>query len=829
MQQNNKNFLLFLVVSLLLFILWENVRRRIWPPVPQPEPEKVAAKVSPDVLKGLALGGTSAAKVKREYVSPTQRRGLVMGPAAVLNLRPRPKAVPLVTLGEESRDSRFHLKVVFDPRSAGVVQVILNKFQAADAQGRAEWLDEAKKEPRPLELVPREANERFASNLLYAFDVTEPNEDRPLDVLGRNDAVAWHQIGAVAREKLDDGRERQRIDFQAETQGVIVTKTFTLTEGEYHVGLEVKMERKAGADRPVKFRYQLSGAHGLPIEGKWYTSVFRNALIGRVDRVSAGADVWRDLQETRQISLKAGGDPVLREDKRIIRYAAVAVQFFTSAIVVDDDQKKQDFLAKARPTLEIAVVKGTVKKIDKDKNSFDLVLADKSEQTFFVDPEEREPFFWFKESAREGARVAITFYTDSHLRQVAIQVGNEARTQPLWIEDLTVRVATEGVELKPGEAVTHKYLLYNGPVKPMLLGKMSGVEAVPPELVNRYVDGLRLNTLTDYHSPGWMGSFASAIYWTNLIIFFTNLMHGILSLIHTIIPSYGLAIICLTVLVRGLMFPISRKQALTTMKMQELAPEIKKLQEKFKDDRQQLGMAQMALYRKHGVNPFGTCWFLLLQMPIFMGLYYALQESIFFRLAPFWPTWISNLAAPDMMIHWGDKIPWISRPEDYGGLLYLGPYFNLLPVIAVTLMLLQQKMMTPPPTDEQQAMQFKIMRYMMIFFGLLFYKVAAGLCVYFIASSLWGFAERKLLPKKKLQVGTTSAESLFQRMRGKSEEATPAAVTTNGGTSQPGRGKRKKDRAKGRPEPSPIRDGNSSVMQRLRAWWADVLKQAKKK
>jgi YidC/Oxa1 family membrane protein insertase len=827
MQQNNKNFLLFLVLAFLLFLAWENIRRRIWPPPPPPEPEKVAEKVRPEVLRGLALGGTTAAKVKREYVSPTQRRGLILGPAAALNLRPRPKVVPLVTLGEESRESRFHLKVEIDPRCAGVVQVILNKFQAADDQGRAEWLDRDKKEPRPLELVPGDASYPFASNLLYAFDVTEPAEERPLDTLGRTDADAWRPVGAMTRETLDDGRVRQRVAFQAETQGVMVTKTFTLTEGEYHVGLEVKMERKAGTDRPVKFRYQLTGAHGLPVEGKWYTSVFRNALIGRVDRTGPGADVWRDLQETRQIAVKAGGDPVLREDKRIIRYAAVAVQYFTSAIVVDDDQKKQDFLAKARPTLETAVVKGTVKKIDSSKNSFDLVLADRSEQTFVVSPDFPEAFFWFKEAVREGARVAITFYTDGYLRQVAIHAGNEAQTQPLWVDDVTVRVTTEGVELKPGEAVTHKYLLYNGPVKPMLLGKMTGVEAVPPELVNRYVEQLRLNTLTDYHSPGWMGSFASAIYWTNLIIFFTNLMHGILGWIHAIIPNYGLAIICLTVLVRGLMFPISRKQALTTMKMQELAPEIKKLQEKYKDDRQQLGMAQMALYRKHGVNPFGTCWFLLLQMPIFMGLYYALQESIFFRLAPFWPTWITNLAAPDMLFHWGNQIPWISRPEDYGGLLYLGPYFNLLPVIAVTLMLLQQKMMTPPPTDEQQAMQFKIMRYMMIFFGLLFYKVAAGLCVYFIASSLWGFAERRLLPKKKVQVGTTSADSLFQRMLGRPESET--AVTTNVGAPQLGRGKRRKERSKPRSEPGPTPEGDGSMLQRLRAWWADVLKQAKKK
>src|SRR5207244_3210277 len=102
------------------------------------------------------------------------------------------------------------------------------------------------------------------------------------------------------------------------------------------------------------------------------------------------------------------------------------------------------------------------------------------------------------------------------------------------------------------------------------------------------------------------------------------------------------------------------------------------------------------------------------------------------------------------LIWWGEGIPWISDPDNIGGFFYLGPYLNILPIIAVILMLMQQKMMTPPPQDEQQAFQQKIFKYMMVFFGIMFYKVASGLCLYFIASSLWGLGERKLLPKKKV-------------------------------------------------------------------------------
>src|SRR5262249_45486623 len=215
----------------------------------------------------------------------------------------------------------------------------------------------------------------------------------------------------------------------------------------------------------------------------------------------------------------------------------------------------------------------------------------------------------------------------------------------------------------------------------------------------------------DYHWPGFMGSFSSSIGLTFLIVKVTNLLHGVLWYLHTyVMPwSWGVCILLLTVLVRGLMFPFSRKQALNMIKMQAMAPELKKLQEKYKNDRQALGLAQMELYRTHGVNPVGTCWIILAQMPIFMGLYYALQESIHFRLAPF--LWIRNLAAPDMLFWWGQQVPGITSPDalhipllgaigGLGGVMYLGPYFNLLPIIAVALMLVSTKMMTPPPTDE---------------------------------------------------------------------------------------------------------------------------------
>src|SRR5262249_20329713 len=161
-----------------------------------------------------------------------------------------------------------------------------------------------------------------------------------------------------------------------------------------------------------------------------------------------------------------------------------------------------------------------------------------------------------------------------------------------------------------------------------------GDKKVPAEVVDRYTHTLQLKTLTDYARFGW---------WSDLLIACTNLMHRLLWLIHSyIMPwSYGLCILILTIVVRVIMFPLRRKQALSTKNLQEkmarvneeLAPEIKKLEEKYKSDPWTLRQMKHELYMKQGVNPLammGSCWLVFAQMPIFLGLYYALQESIHF-------------------------------------------------------------------------------------------------------------------------------------------------------------------------------------------------------
>lgn len=299
-----------------------------------------------------------------------------------------------------------------------------------------------------------------------------------------------------------------------------------------------------------------------------------------------------------------------------------------------------------------------------------------------------------------------------------------ARSQPLRvgpvdpdvikITDTSFRVRSLVKDLEPGASLSHEFEIFAGPKRPPLL------------------ENYGLGELVYY---GWFSICAKP-------------MVAIVHFFHGIVMNYGLAIIMLTVLVRGLMFPLSRKQALGAQKMAELQPEIKKLQEKYKKDLEARGKAQRELFQKHNYNPMSGCLVMFVQLPIFIGLYRGLMVDVELRGSSLFGTllpWCSNLAAPDMLFNWMNYMP--SFITSGIGMFGLGPYFNLLPILTIFLFIAQQKMFMPPPADEQQAMQQKMMKYMMIFMGVLFFKVAAGLCIYFIASSGWGLCERKLLPK----------------------------------------------------------------------------------
>ncbi len=703
-----------------------------------------------------------------------------------------------VSLGGEG----FYLSVDVTSRGAGVRKVTLNQFKAADWRGRP--TDE------PLQLI--QDDEYCPSFRMYPYP--HPKDANPVPVLGLGEKN-WEFLPKTV--KKDGSQEASFWTTVPEMPNVKIVKTYRLEAKTYHVTmlLEFHDTRSDPKAKAIDFRYQLTGGQGVPIEGEWYTSIFRNSFIGLVD--SRGS-LWRKQEESTRISGHKGGDripEVTRADNRLI-YAGSANQYFAVMIVVDEEQPTKaeggvpaaDILAWARPTLETTEKKGFIRTIDLKKDSILFVDENGKPETFILLPRTKKHIQDLELAV--GDKITLSFYETPEGKKVATWLRLGASLRPQF-DDITVRVNSESFQISPGEPVKHQFMLYHGPVKAALLGQFTGEKEVSDELVERYTHTLHLRTLTDYPSDNWFGLISSKIYLTDLIIQFTRLMHWLLNILQSIVGSYGISVIILTVMVRGAMFPISRKQAMFSIKMQELGPELKKIQDKYPNDPQAKMQATQEFYRKHGINPLGSCWPVFLQMPIFLGLYFALQESIHFRLAEF--LWMSNLAAPDMLIPWTESIPFISNPDSLGSMLYLGPYLNVLPVIAVIFMMVQQMQTMPPPTDDQQAMQQKMLKYMTIFFGIMFYKVAAGLCIYFIASSLWGMAERKLLPKKKtVPLDVPSAGST----------SSTAITSTPGYLAPKGKNKwAKKDKEK---EKEPV-----TPFEKLKALWRQILKEAEKK
>jgi len=183
-------------------------------------------------------------------------------------------------------------------------------------------------------------------------------------------------------------------------------------------------------------------------------------------------------------------------------------------------------------------------------------------------------------------------------------------------------------------------------------------------------------------------------------------LHWLLNFFYGLVGNWGFAIMLLTFTVRGAMYPLSKKQYTSMAKMRKLQPKMAALKERFGDDRQKMGQATMELYKKEKVNPLGGCLPLLVQMPIFLGLFWMLQESVELRQAPFM-LWITDLSVQD-------------------------PYY-VLPLLMGASMWLMSKMQPSMSTD---PMQQKMMQLMPVIFTVFFLWFPSGLVLYWVVSNI---------------------------------------------------------------------------------------------
>ena len=195
----------------------------------------------------------------------------------------------------------------------------------------------------------------------------------------------------------------------------------------------------------------------------------------------------------------------------------------------------------------------------------------------------------------------------------------------------------------------------------------------------------------------------------------------VLQFLYGIVHNYGWAIIIFSIMIKVVLYPLTRKSFQSMRKMQELQPKMAALKEKYKKDPQKLNEETMKLYKQHGVNPMGGCLPMLLQMPVLFALFNLFRTTIMLRQASFLGGLIQDLSAPDRMI---------------AGI-------NVLPILMGATMIIQQKLSTQSP-------QQKMMAYFMpIFFTFLFYQFSAGLNLYYLMFNILTIAQEILIKKHK--------------------------------------------------------------------------------
>ncbi len=268
---------------------------------------------------------------------------------------------------------------------------------------------------------------------------------------------------------------------------------------------------------------------------------------------------------------------------------------------------------------------------------------------------------------------------------------------------------------------TYRYAIYAGPLQEEALLETGGRKLVP---------------------LGQIGGGCFLFSW--IVPSIAKLLLWVMAMMYKLVGNYGIAIILTTLVVRLCLFPLSRKSQISMAKYGEmqkaLKPKMEAIQKKYADEPEKQRAAQMELFREHGMSlfPVAGCLPILLQLPVFIGMYSVFDQSLALRAQPFFG-WIGDLSQSDHLFR-------ISGPFNILWLIPFDGYFNLLPVL-MTITWFLQSYFQPKSPDPQMAQQQKMMMWMPIFFGLMCYTLASGLSLYFFVNSLFGMAEQKLIKK----------------------------------------------------------------------------------
>jgi len=256
---------------------------------------------------------------------------------------------------------------------------------------------------------------------------------------------------------------------------------------------------------------------------------------------------------------------------------------------------------------------------------------------------------------------------------------------------------------------------------------------------------------------------------------FTSILHDALVYLNDVIgrfelpvavSSYALAIIAIAVIIKVLTYPLTSAQQRSMRAMQELQPKLKALQDRHKDDREKQAQAQMELYRAHGVNPFGGCLPLIIQMVVLFGLFNAIRQ----------------LETEGLLT--GQRFLWIPDLSQCEPSPMCGTDHSLLPialpimiVLLVVSQLLYQKFLTPPSVDPQAQAMNATMKWMPLFFAFIFINLPAGLVLYYTAFNLVSIAQYLAVDRHRMPPGPKALQPVLETVANPSSGAGAGKTT----------------------------------------------------
>jgi len=257
----------------------------------------------------------------------------------------------------------------------------------------------------------------------------------------------------------------------------------------------------------------------------------------------------------------------------------------------------------------------------------------------------------------------------------------------------------------------------------------AGAKEVP--LIDQYIKKIGINKLDLSVDFGWF-------------YFLTKPLFYALHFLSSLVGNFGVGIIILTICIRIVLFPLANKSFKSMNSMRMITPEIQRIRERYKDDRQRMNQEMFAMYKEKKINPAAGCLPILIQIPIFFALYKVLFVSIEMRHAPFFG-WIQDLSAPDptSLFNLFGLIPW-----DTPAFLTIG----IWPILMGITMFLQQKI-NPPPPDPIQAKIFMMLPFIFTF---LLATFPSGMVVYWTINNILSIAQQYILLRKQSKMNITS-------------------------------------------------------------------------